>query len=361
MLIPKKQMQKIAEEVGETIHKNVNIMDETGCIIASTDPERIGMFHRGAMELLNHQMEKLIIHRDEKDYQGTRSGINLPLVIEEQVIGVVGITGEVEEVQLLGTVIKKMTEILILDWYKSNQKKALEDMKRSFAIELLFGDDEKRLEFGRELLGINMNLSRIVAVLDFVVKERKGVNDNKSQDLFEKITNMLRKEIEQNQQQLVMTMGMKIVIFYQMQNTNEVYKSINTAKNKIELLYSCKFYCGIGTTGDDKAGIQRSYREAESACNLVKQLTGETIKVYSNSDLRMLLVNIPYKKRLTYINTIFKDCEQEQVENVLQCLRCYINNNGSISKTSDELFIHKNTLQYRLTRIKALTGYDPRT
>ena len=37
MIIPKKQMQKIAEEVGAMIHRNVNIMDEQGIIIASTD------------------------------------------------------------------------------------------------------------------------------------------------------------------------------------------------------------------------------------------------------------------------------------------------------------------------------------
>lgn len=35
-------------------------------------------------------------------------------------------------------------------------------------------------------------------------------------------------------------------------------------------------------------------------------------------------------------------------------------NDGSINLTSKELYIHKNTLQYRLKKIKELTGYDPR-
>ena len=45
---------------------------------------------------------------------------------------------------------------------------------------------------------------------------------------------------------------------------------------------------------------------------------------------------------------------------MIQCLKSYIENNGSISKVSEELFVHKNTLQYRLTKMKTLTGYDPR-
>ncbi|MFI3208742.1 MAG: sugar diacid recognition domain-containing protein, partial [Eubacteriales bacterium] len=127
MIIPKKQMQKIVEEVGATIHKNVNIMDETGCIIASTDSERIGLLHSGAVELLENNLASIVI---EKDSIGSKSGINLPLVIENKVIGVVGITGAVEEVGVLGTVIKKMTEILVWDWYTRNQKNAIETFKR---------------------------------------------------------------------------------------------------------------------------------------------------------------------------------------------------------------------------------------
>lgn len=48
MIIPRKQMQKIVEELEGTIQKNINIMDETGCIIASSDLSRIGTYHSGA-------------------------------------------------------------------------------------------------------------------------------------------------------------------------------------------------------------------------------------------------------------------------------------------------------------------------
>ena len=51
MIIPRKQMQNIVEELEGTIQKNINIMDETGCIIASSDITRIGTYHSGAQQV----------------------------------------------------------------------------------------------------------------------------------------------------------------------------------------------------------------------------------------------------------------------------------------------------------------------
>ena len=52
MIISKRKMQKIAEEIGGIIRKNVNIMDEKGVIIASTDMERIGISHEAAKRVV---------------------------------------------------------------------------------------------------------------------------------------------------------------------------------------------------------------------------------------------------------------------------------------------------------------------
>lgn len=325
MLIPKKQMQKIAEEVGGTIRRDVNIMDETGCIIASTDSNRIGKYHMGAIELLNNQLSEVVI---EKEYKGTKSGINLPLTIEGKVMGVVGITGPVDKVRMLGAVIQKMTEILILDWYKSNQKKALEDLKRSFAVELLFGNDEKRLEFGWELLGLDMKLTREVAVIDVDITEKNAQNQ---EEVFENILNKIKKQVEKNRQQIVISMGMKAILFYQTESVKSVFAEVNEMKCYVESLYPCHLYCGIGSLGVSKHDIQKSYKEADNACNYVKTSNGEEIKIYSSQDVRMLLKDIRPQKRREYTDELFKHCNEEQKKEMLDCLRSYIRNNGSIT------------------------------
>lgn len=91
MIIPRKQMQNIVEELEDTIQKNINIMDETGCIIASSDMSRIGTYHSGAQRVINQSLSELVIS-EEDNYAGAKNGINLPIIIENEIVGVVGIT-----------------------------------------------------------------------------------------------------------------------------------------------------------------------------------------------------------------------------------------------------------------------------
>lgn len=353
MIIPKKQMQKIAEEVGVTIQRNVNIMDETGRIIASTDKSRIGMSHAGAEELLEKHLDEVIIETGEK---GTRCGINLPLTIENRTIGVVGITGPVSEVRILGGVIKKMTEILILDKYKNSQKQALEELKRGFMIDLLFGEDENKIEVGGEMLRINIKHPRIMSVLEI---EADGTDEEKNQELMEHIISKIKKEVERDEQQLGVRLGEKIVILH---NSNSMEDAARLLSDLVKTVKQgvCRIYGGVGRAWADKAGLQRSYREAELACSMVKAQKEEGVRIYSGTDLPLLLINIPYKKREAFVNEVFHNCDENQKREMIQCLKSYIANNGSITKVAEELFVHKNTLQYRLTKMKSLTGYDPR-
>nr|WP_230857968.1 MULTISPECIES: helix-turn-helix domain-containing protein [Enterococcus] len=55
-----------------------------------------------------------------------------------------------------------------------------------------------------------------------------------------------------------------------------------------------------------------------------------------------------------------KSLTEEEVHLFKKTLACFSKNNGSIKNCSEELFIHKNTLQYRLNKFHSLTGYTPR-
>ena len=64
---------------------------------------------------------------------------------------------------------------------------------------------------------------------------------------------------------------------------------------------------------------------------------------------------------MEYTNKVFKNLEEDDIREYKELIDCFIKHNGSIKATSQELFIHKNTLQYRLNKLKELTGYDPRS
>lgn len=62
-----------------------------------------------------------------------------------------------------------------------------------------------------------------------------------------------------------------------------------------------------------------------------------------------------------YVHKIFKGMNDEEIFKAVQLLEIYYDEEGSISRAADKLFIHKNTLQNRLKQIQARTGYDPRS
>ena len=114
MKISKSSAQQIVEEIGKLVRQNINLMDETGHIVASNDPSRIGNFHEGAYEIITRHLKELYITPElERAIPMVRQGINLPIEVDGQVEGVIGITGAYDEVINYGQIVKKMAEILI--------------------------------------------------------------------------------------------------------------------------------------------------------------------------------------------------------------------------------------------------------
>ena len=99
MRITKKSAQQIVEEIGKLVRQNINLMDETGHIIASNDPARIGKFHEGAYRIISQHLPEFYITPElENELPDVRRGINLPIVVDGQLQGVIGITGDYDAV-----------------------------------------------------------------------------------------------------------------------------------------------------------------------------------------------------------------------------------------------------------------------
>lgn len=269
--------------------------------------------------------------------------------------------------QILGRIIQKMTQILIMDRYQSNQKKNMETMRNNFIFSWLFasedGDEtEESIKLRGQLLRIDVDLDRIVVVCG-VIRNNENFREwttNEEQQLVERAITEIKRCLKSDEAHLITQIGSKIIIFFHSSDITEVLKMVRQIVKNVEKQYDCKTYCGIGTEGKNRLEIRRSYREADTAYNLAVRLKNENIKIYSDVDLELLLENIPHHDRELFVKRIFRDCDENEIDGWMDLLRCYTENNGSITKTADVLFIHKNTLQYRLFKMKEVTGYDPR-
>ena len=73
--------RKFIEQVTQYTEYNINIMDETGVIIASRNPERVGKYHEVADRIIHGQKDVIVIS-DDSTYPGVLPGINMAIILD---------------------------------------------------------------------------------------------------------------------------------------------------------------------------------------------------------------------------------------------------------------------------------------
>lgn len=359
MKVPKKVAEDIVSRMKIIINQDINFIDNEAIIIASTDEKRIGDYHGGAQVALTTR-DKVIIKYNEQ-FTGARKGINLPVYFKNEIVGIIGVTGEENEVVKFGEIIQNMTEILIKEAYLAEQLSIERESKKQIIDDLFFRIDEineKTIQERSELLNLKLDISRVVVL---------GRIDELSRDfhlpipqLKEQIYNLIRDQISNNQQNIVVQSGMYYILLINLQNNEGALPIVKNINATIKEKYNISFYFGIGKISNDVEGLRESFKEAKKAVNIAIKYNKSSIIEFSNMDIELFIDALDTKLKQQYMKYVFKDMDNEDIEEVSGILGMYFKNNGSINKTADDLFIHKNTLQYKLNKIKNLTGFDPR-
>ena len=113
MVIELNIARRVVSELHDAIRQPINLMDENGRIIASTDASRIGTVHSAACQAIRENMECLVVRADG-EYAGSRIGVNVPLRFDGKIVGAVGITGgNYEELSRYVHLIRTTTEALL--------------------------------------------------------------------------------------------------------------------------------------------------------------------------------------------------------------------------------------------------------
>lgn len=105
--------QQIADEITDVIGHNVLITDAAGVVMGSGDESRVGQFHEASVEVVRRRRTIVHTEQDARGLVGTLPGVTVPLTIDDDVVGTVGLSGPPEEVEQFGLVVKRQTEILL--------------------------------------------------------------------------------------------------------------------------------------------------------------------------------------------------------------------------------------------------------
>lgn len=147
---------------------------------------------------------------------------------------------------------------------------------------------------------------------------------------------------------------------------NETYEDLEKTAEVILNLFKadedCEAYIAYGTVVNEIKEVSRSYKEARMALDVGKIFFEEkNIIAYSALGIGRLIYQLPLPLCRMFIREIFEGKSPDEFdEETLTTINKFFENSLNVSETSRQLYIHRNTLVYRLDKLQKSTGLDLR-
>jgi carbohydrate diacid regulator len=158
----------------------------------------------------------------------------------------------------------------------------------------------------------------------------------------------------------------KNIILVKELKSNETYDDMHkTAKVILDMLNTeamTKVHVAFGTIVNEIKDVSRSYKEAKMALDVGKIFySGRNVVAYSNLGIGRLIYQLPMPLCKMFIKEIFDGKSPDEFdEETLTTINKFFENSLNVSETSRQLYIHRNTLVYRLDKLQKSTNLDLR-
>lgn len=344
----KELAQEIVERTMNILGRNINVMDRKGVIIGSGDKERIGDVHEGALLALKENKAVEIDERAVRQLNGVKMGINLPIHFLGETVGVIGITGHPDDIREYAQLVKMAAELVLQQSFFLEQGQWKQRLTDEIINQLIYDDyiEEEHFLKRAKALGIDLSLPRVAMVIEVPEQQMR---------FFRTLTYELVQE-----DVVAFTYASEIAVLkWAPYKEQSIKDAVNVAERLARKVTGGKI--GIGPYGVGIRELKYSYTLAKQAMKVGRKLhPNDRVYYYENIALEILLSHIgelPLAKQvfLFYEKLLFHD----ETGELQETLRTYINEKGELNKTANKLFIHRNTLRYRLEKIRRITGKDP--
>ncbi len=350
----------LIDRLSEHLEYNINIMDENGTIIASTDTERINSFHEAAYNIIQGNEEIEIIHPGDQLPAGVKPGINLPILYKQNTIGVVGVTGNPDEIKSLAYSVKTAVETMLeYEFYREGIIRR-QDKKNLLLNSLLYEENPDILEIKNLAvkLGYRDDLIRIPIIFKF--SSSADIND---------IVSIVKKNTAHTGQDMTfVTTEWDILVFkvleglsfMLMENSKSIVNEyIDAVRNVLARSgIEASFSCFVGSFQMNFMLFREAYQHAQW---LVHYLSGTEGRVYFFFDYiyEYFQSRIPGEDYNNIFSVFENFLDKSLKKNLVETIEALLKSNMSIKNTAERLNVHRNTVYFRLENIKDQLGIDP--
>ncbi len=156
------------------------------------------------------------------------------------------------------------------------------------------------------------------------------------------------------------------VILIKTLEQNSTHEDLMTIANTIVSMMNAEAMMNVrvsfGTVVQELKDVSKSYKEAKMALDVGKIFYAEkNVAAYSTLGIGRLIYQLPVNLCKLFIEEIFGDNVPSDLdEETLNTINKFFENNLNVSETSRQLFVHRNTLVYRIEKLQKSTGLDLR-
>lgn len=143
----------------------------------------------------------------------------------------------------------------------------------------------------------------------------------------------------------------------------ELERSATTAVDMLGTEAMVDASAAYGTIVTELKDLSKSYKEARMAMDVGRIFyAGRRILSYNELGIGRLIYQLPVNLCRMFLHEIFGDYDPSLIDQeTLATINTFFDKNLNVSETSRQLFIHRNTLVYRMEKLQKVTGLDIRT
>ena len=341
--------QDIVDRAMAILPYNVNVMDSQGLILGSGEPERVNTRHEGAQLVLANGRVVEIDAQTAIHLKGVQPGINLPLMLDQRLIGVLGITGEPEQLRTYAELVRMTAEMLV----GQRNQQAEQQWRRQRCDDLLAlllseAGDAPRLVDEAQQLGLKPRMTRVPYLFELGLEHAPG-----------QTVEALSAWLMSRHPDSWCVSSAKTSLLW----CRPASQSVENERllDKLDGLGWNVLRIAVGGQADGLSGLRRCYRRVGDLLAYGREvLPNSRLLTLNRYRLPVMLWRHRNDDALDeLLNPLRKVIAKDNNGQLLATLRSWCEHDGQSQACADALGIHRNSLRYRMERIAELSGVDP--
>ena len=336
-MIPNQVFQNVIESIKETVGTECSVWSMQGrCLVSTCDDA----------DVVKRDVDVFRKVADDKDVQITDSNVCLVIKDEDEILGILVLHSTTENIEIIGKLCVQRLE----EAYRQHERRF---GKSSFFQQLLL-DNMLLVDVYNQAkkLHVETEAKRVV----FVVEPKKQ-KDNTAFEIMKGLYATGGKDF-------VTAVDEGHIVLIKALDKNDHYEEVTEiAKSIVDMLGAEALVdarVAYGTIVYELKDVSTSYKEAHIALDVGRIFYPEkTVLAYNQLGIGRLIHQLPVSLCEMFLQEVFQGTAVEHFDNdTLLTVNAFFENDLNISETARKMYLHRNTLGYRLEKIMKTTGLD---